>query len=169
MAWAMPANWRADCHAARAAACRRGTAGSSQRDSEAAVRKPTPYCVTLYSALKRLTSEECQREENKGVERSLRTALSRAERTHNMCWLPHREAKPTPSLAANTWSEKRSVGWSPMPSAEWSKVFCARVCWSVAPVCEPAAASNGIRRTHHNWPVCESATYVPLKGRVACA
>ena len=69
MAWAMPANWRADCHAARAAACRRGTAGSSRRDREAAVREPTPHCATLYSALKRLTSEECQREKNKGVKR----------------------------------------------------------------------------------------------------
>jgi len=27
------------------------TAGSSQRDREAAVRQTTPYCATLYSAL----------------------------------------------------------------------------------------------------------------------
>ena len=46
-------------------------------------------------------------------------------------------AKPTPSLAANTWSEKRSVGCSPMPSAERSELLTARVCWFVAPVCEP--------------------------------
>ena len=46
-----------------------GTAGRSQRDREAARRQTTPYCATLYSALKRLTSEECQREENKGVKR----------------------------------------------------------------------------------------------------
>ena len=32
----MPASWRGDCHAARAAACRMGNPGSSQRDSAAA-------------------------------------------------------------------------------------------------------------------------------------
>jgi hypothetical protein len=38
-------------------------------------------------------------------------------------------AKPTPSLAANTWSEKRCVGWSLMPAAERSELFSARVGW----------------------------------------
>ena len=57
--------------------------------------------------------------------------------THNVALCLCGEAKPTPSLAANTWSEKRSVGCSRMTSAERSEVFCARVGWFVAPVCEP--------------------------------
>src|SRR5687767_10724612 len=36
LAGTMPASWRDDCPAARAAACRMGNPGSSQRDSEAA-------------------------------------------------------------------------------------------------------------------------------------
>jgi len=36
LAGRMPASWRDDCHAAGRAACRRGTAESSQRDSGAA-------------------------------------------------------------------------------------------------------------------------------------
>ena len=46
----MPASWRDDCHAVRAAACRRGTAGSSQRDSAAAGPDTTPHCAYLYSS-----------------------------------------------------------------------------------------------------------------------
>lgn len=47
------------------------------------------------------------------------------------------KAKPTPSLAANKWSEKRCFGCSLMPAAERSEVLSARVGWFVAPVCEP--------------------------------
>jgi hypothetical protein len=43
----MPASWRDDCHATRAVACRRGTAGSNQRDSEAAGLHTTAHCLTL--------------------------------------------------------------------------------------------------------------------------
>ena len=50
LARTMPASWRADCHATRAVACRRGTAGSNQRDSEAAGLHTTPYCAYLYSS-----------------------------------------------------------------------------------------------------------------------
>ena len=42
------------------------------------------------------------------------------------------EAKPTPSLAAKTWSEKRRVGRSLMPAAERSKLFSARVGWGLS-------------------------------------
>ena len=57
------------------------------------------------------------------------------------------EAKPTPSLAANTWSEKRSVGCSPMPSAERSEVFCARV-GSALPVSAVGRTRNRTERSN---------------------
>jgi len=45
---------------------------------------------------------------------------------HNVELCRQGEAKPTPSLAAKTWSEKRCVGWSLVPSAERSEVeLCA--------------------------------------------
>jgi len=55
------------------------------------------------------------------------------------------EAKPTPSLAANTWSEKRSVGCSRMTSAERSEVFSARV-GSALPCLSPQFAGRGTKR-----------------------
>jgi hypothetical protein len=42
------------------------TAGSSQRDREAAARQTTPYCATLYSALEGPAGGGCQRDQNKG-------------------------------------------------------------------------------------------------------
>jgi len=38
------------------------------------VRDPTPYCVTLYSALKGPTGGECQRDQNKGGSEARATA-----------------------------------------------------------------------------------------------
>ena len=43
-----------------------------------------------------------------------------AQRTHNVCWARQWEARQTPSLAANTWSEKRSVCRAFMPARERS-------------------------------------------------
>ena len=55
----MPANWRTHCPHER------GVRISSEYDSEAAVRNTTPHCATFYSAPKRLTGEECRRDQNK--------------------------------------------------------------------------------------------------------
>ena len=46
----MPANWRDDCHATRAGACRMGNPGSNQRDSEAAGLHTTPHCLSYNSS-----------------------------------------------------------------------------------------------------------------------
>jgi hypothetical protein len=112
----MPANWRGNCHAT-GRSVPSGGEESSCRDSEAAVMHTTPYCATIYSALKRLTSEECQREKNKCVKRGVSHTCppSGTNAQYVLCETP--EAKPTPSLAAKTWSEKRSVGWCFMPIA----------------------------------------------------
>ncbi len=70
LALTMPANWRADCPHGREVRM------SSPRDREAAPPQTTQHCATLYSALGRLTSEECQRDQNKGA-----TEARRSERT----------------------------------------------------------------------------------------
>ena len=57
------------------------------------------------------------------------------------------EAKPTPSLAANTWSEKRRVGCSRMTSVERSKLYSARVS-SVLPVSAVGRTRNKTERSN---------------------
>ncbi len=63
--------------------------------------KPTPHCAT-YSA----GGDPLGRRPGTGI---------CAERTHNVCWLRQGQQGPVPSLAAKTWSEKRSPG--PVPHA----------------------------------------------------
>ena len=66
---------------------------------------------------------------------------------HNVALCRCGEAKPTPSLAANTWSEKRSVGCSRMTSAERSELFGARV-GSALPVSAVGRTRNKTERSN---------------------
>ena len=66
----MPASWRDDCHAARAAACRRGTAGSSQRDSAAAgAGHNATLCIPLFQRRRGSQTRSVGADKNKVVKR----------------------------------------------------------------------------------------------------
>ena len=120
----MPANCHARCLDG-------GGAGSGQPSARVSVTVKQRCCtqrhiVRPFIPCRRApTSGEYLHEKNKGVERG--TSGTNAQCV--LCETP--EAKPPPSLATNTCSEKRSVGWSFMPTRRQWSISC-RVCGSCA-------------------------------------
>ena len=138
----MPANCHARCLDG-------GGAGSGQPSARVSVTVKQRCCtqrhiVRPFIPCRRApASGECLHEKNKGVER--------VERTHNVCCVNHRKQSRRP---ASERSEKRSVGWSFMPTRRQWPNFCRVCCGS------RAGASSRVRTARALLPeaaVCEQS------------
>ena len=85
------------------------------------VRYPTPYCVTLYSALKGPTGGECQRDQNKGGSEGRATA-------HTICV----GYRPGRILHANDRRKASNTMPEPIPAQRASAKPFARTLGPVA-------------------------------------